>query len=321
MPLIKTIEEVQDVLNISSLNGVTSLPDFDTAEDLYIKPVLKDVYTVLHTAYEANNMSALQQQLLKKVQKPLAAFAYIDDAGLMNIVFTDSGFRQVSTEDMPAAFKWQYNAALDSLKTRAYNAMEELFRFLEANKPALSWDDSDRKKTLITNGIDFSDHYSLFQPLRTFFLLRPVMLKVEDLYIKQAIGSAFLEELKGKQSPTADEEEVLRNLKLAIVHFTIKHAMETMPVRKSEGGMTVLNSTADKDAFEGNQASAPDALLHMEKQAAERDGQEYLKRAKRLLNSKASSTVFATYFDSELYTAPPTAKLVSFNAGKKTFRF
>lgn len=321
MALIKTIAEVQEVLKISSLNSESSLPDFDNAEELYFKPVLKSVYDALATAYENNTLSPLQVKLLKKVQKPLAAFAYLDDAGLSNVVFTDSGWRQLSSADMPQAFRWQFNEATNALKTKAYNAMEELFRFLVANKDALNWDDSERRKTLITNGIDFSICYTLFQPLRTFSLLRPTIIKVEDLYIKKAIGQEFLQELKSIVTPSALTEELLNNLKLAIAHFTIKHALETMPTRKSENGFTVLNGAIDKDAFDSNQGSASTDLLATEKAAADRDGQRYLKDAKIHLNKYASLTQWPTYFQSSLYTPPSTDVKQSVNAGKKTFRF
>lgn len=324
MALITTNDELKAVLRVSNLNDVESLPDFDTAGEHYIKPALgATLYDALQTAYTNNTLSPLQAKLLKKVQKPLAAFAVIDDAGIMNILITDSGFRQQVTESQPAAMKWQFNEGVNSLKTRAYNSMEELYNFLLTNKTELAWSDADRKKFLITNGLDFTEYYTLFQPLRTYHLLKGSMTKAEDKYVKPLIGDTFFSSLKTLANPSTEEKEVIRLLKLAVAHLTIKHACETLPIRKWDGGFTVLNAAADRDAYESSQGNAPDALVETERKAADRDGQDYLKQAVAYLNEKASNTVFASFFSSDYYEAPPAADVIeeSRNANSKIFRF
>lgn len=321
MALINTIEEVRAVLQISALNEVSSLPDFDNAGEIYIRPVLGDaLYDSLQLSYDNQTLSPLQQKLLLKTQKALAAFGYVRQAGLLNVVLTDTGWRQMSTADLPAAYKWQYQDAIDALRNWAYDAQEELFRFLVKNKTSLNWNDSSRRKTLITNGLDFCLCYVLYQPLRTFFLMRPVMIKVEDLYINKSIGEEFFLFLKNKTSYTAEEVKLVEFLKMSIAHFTIKHAIESMPVRKDEQGFTVVNAAADKDSATNNRSNAPDELLQIEATAANRDGQQYLKNAKQLLNTMASPTVFPLFFNSPYYK-PITTLRDSVNAGKKTFRF
>ena len=321
MALIKTIAEVRAVLKISALNNVSSLPDFDNTGELFIKPILGEaLYATLQTAYDLQTLTTAQTKLLFRVQKALAAFGYVEESGLLNVMFTDTGWRQVTTDELPQAFKWQVQDALDALKSRAYNAQEQLFQHLLANKVVLNWNDSGRKKTLITNGFEFQECYNLYQPLRTFFLLRPAMLKAEDLYIKKTIGEAFFNDLKSKATLTPEETELKRLLSMAIAHFTIKHAIESLPVQKSENGFTVVNAAMDRDSKYNNQSTAKQDLLEAEKAAADRDGQQYLKDAKFLLNSKASGTIFPLYFTSTSYK-PIITDITSRNAGKKTFRF
>jgi hypothetical protein len=322
MALITTIEEVKQVLRVSNLNYDSSLPDFESAGQTHLKPILgATLYDALDTAYNESTLTALQTSLLKKCRKPLVALAFIDDEGFQNVVMTDAGWRQAVTADMPAAFKWQVDRLISSLEKRASNAIEELYQFLLENQVELAWSDSDRKKYLITNGNEFNDCYSLYHPLRTYSLLRPVMSKVEDKYVKPLIGDEYLAELKGLAAPTTEEKEVIRLLRMAVAHLTIKHASETLPVRKWEGGFTVLNTTSDTQGGKSDQQPAAENLIALERSAADRDGQEYLKDAKRYLNKYASVAIFANYFASDYYTAPGTDSTESKNANKKTFRF
>jgi hypothetical protein len=326
MALITTITELKAVLRVSNLNLDSYLPDFDTAGETYILPVLgSTLYNSLQTAYNGGSLTLMQNNLMKKVRKPLAAIATIEDAGFQNVIITDNGWRQPGTTDgsLAPAFKWQYQEVMQSLWNRYYNGLEELYTFLITNKIALGWNDSNRKKYLITNGADFNEYYTLYHPQRTYYMLGSCMAKVEDKYIKASIGEDFLNQLKNDQAatPTTREIVVLNLLKRAIAHLTIKFACEMLPVRKQEGGFTVLNTSSDANGSRADQQPANDDLIMREMRAAERDGQEYLKEAVAYLNKYAGNSEFFVFYSSEYYDDPTDDEDISPNESKKIFRF
>ena len=131
MPLITTIQQIKQVLKISNLNNNASLPDIEAAEEKYIIPKIgKVLYTELLTAYENDTLTPIQEKLLLKVQKPLAAFSYYDDLAVQHAVITDTGVRKISTDAMPTAYRWEFDGVKDTLAQKGHQGMESLLHFL-----------------------------------------------------------------------------------------------------------------------------------------------------------------------------------------------
>lgn len=308
MALITTIHQVKQVLKISNLNTKDAMPDFDAAEETYIIPAIgQDLYDELKAAYDANTLSTVQAKLLLKVQKPLAAFAYYDDLALQHAVITDTGVRKVQSENMPTAYRWEFDGVKDALAQKAHQGLESLMQFLEDNAVSFPlWTSSDayvkRNQYLIKTAQDFSSQYRIDQPYRTFSSLLGVMDDVEALYIKPTIGEAFFAELKAETSPTDDEKAVIADLKKAIAHLTIHHAFEKRTVKVTEKGVVIYDRNTDRGASENAQPTA-DLMSHT-MAATKRDGNNYLSKARNYLNANASGSVFATYFQSDKYVAP-----------------
>lgn len=323
MPLITTIHQVKQVLKISNLNTKDAMPDFEAAEERHIIPKIgRALYDQLLAAYEANTMTTIQGKLLLKVQKPLAAFAYYDDLALQHAVITDTGVRKIQSENMPTAYRWEFDGVKDALAQRAHQGMESLMQFLEENAASFPlWTASDayaiRNKFLVKSAPDFSEQYVLSQPYRTYSALLGVMADVEDLYIKPSIGEAFFAELKADPAPTADEKQVIADLKKALAHLTIHHAYEKLSVKVTEAGLTVYDRGSDRGNSEAAQPSSEMTSFTMA--ATLRDGQRYLNKAKATLNEKASATVFVTYFQSANYSAPTAYE--DPNKDRKIFAF
>lgn len=329
MTLIKNIAEVKAVLRISNLDDDMSLPDMDQAMYKHIIPVIgNDIVTEITGIYDSGGGTDIQKDLITHIQKPLAAFAYLDNIGIIHATITDRGVARISTAEMPAAFRWEFNEVKSTLEDKALTGMEELLEFLDDNKADFStWANSVAYKQyyehLIHNGRDFNKIYPLYQPLRTFHSLRPILNLVEDMYIAPAIGNAFLSEIITTDNPDANVQAILSLLKKAEAYLTIKHSIESMPVRISANGFTVaaLRGT-DKDETETNRQPAPDNLLRLQMDSSERDGMTYLKQAKNYLNQNASATVFPTYFSSSLYKDPAiTPQVDRGNDARKIFRF
>lgn len=326
--LLKTIAEVKAVLRISNLDEDSSLPDIASAEETYIIPAIgQTLYDNLNDSYNADpsELTSIEQDLVKKIQKPLAAFAYLDDIGLIHARITDAGIRRTTTDNMPAAYRWEVDEVKNALYNRAYQGLESMLTFLEKYKDQfVDWTTSEaykrRTKYLIKNGYDFSDQFTLYHPLRTYNSLFGILGDVEGLYVVQTIGETFFNELKALSVPSADEKIVMDNLKKSIAHYCIMHAAEKLPVRISEYGFTVHQANGN-DSGDSSQGHAPDNNLSMLIKSCERDGNNYLLKAKQYLDQKASAVLFPTYFSSAYYSNPTTTASDDGNARRKIFTF
>lgn len=312
------------MLRIASVDSDSSLPDISEAEYTHIIPRIgKDLYNELHTAYTNNTLSPIQSELLKKIQKPLAAFAYYDDLAMQHAMITDAGVRRTTTDNMPSAYRWEFDGVKETLANKACQGMEALLEWLEDNKasfPTYVGSDaySERNRFLINSAQDFSAHYRLDQKYRTYNALLTIMDDVEQLYINSLIGADFFAELKAETSPTALQKEVIGFLKKAICNFTINHAFEKNTVRITDQGASIYDRYADRGANDRSQPT-PD-MMNFTMQALQRDGQTYLKKAKKFLDTNASGSVLTTYFTSDYYTSPSTEP-VDHNKGRGFFTF
>jgi hypothetical protein len=338
MALIKTIAEIRSVIpRLSRLSDTANLPNVDKAGRMYILPLLgSDQYNELNEKYIAETLNDDQKTLVKNIQLPLAAFALLDDLPFMHTIITDSGVRTASTDKMEAAHKWEFRELQNALLNYATDGIELLLAFLYDTKDKWQkWTDSNQFKELetflIKTGTDFKKYYPLFQPLRTYWTLRPIMQEVDENYLVPAIGRDLLSWVKSQDEIiiTVDggEVDVKKIFKRAMAQLTIKHACEVMPVRFDDNGFTVVNSggSADSATSDGRQASDVSTKLY----AANREGQNNLSRGAKFLMNIGNGVYnidfgaeFTTAFDnSPLKTDPNKQPYSNGNQRRKIFRF
>lgn len=324
--LIKSIDEVKNVLRISNLDSDSSLPDILSAEERYIVPVIgQALYDDLQTKYDANTLSPTEAALLLRIQKPLAAFAYHDDLSLQHAQITDAGVRRMTTDNMPSAYRWEFDGVKDALLTRALQGIESLYDYMEKNAGSFAlWTASTaytrRNRFLIKNGIDFNDQYHVYHPFRTYEAMTGIMGDVEELYVSNLIGKDFFTALKALASPSTEEKKVIADLKKAVANLCIHHAIEKLPVKITDNGITI--HVASSDRGDSDKQTAGNDLLQLNMKACYRDGQNYLTKAKKYLDATASVSIFPVYFASENYSAPIADEdKVDPNEGRKFFTF
>jgi hypothetical protein len=324
MPLITSIQQVKAVLRIASVDSESSLPDIAAAEYNHIIPRIgKELYNELLAAYEGNTMTGTQSNLLLKIQKPLAAFAYYDDLDMHHAMITDAGVRRTSSDNIPSAYRWEYDSVKTTLALKAHQGMEELLDWLEDNKasfPTYTGSEAYTKRNqyLIKSAKDFDDVYRISQKNRTYFALLNIMGDVELQYVVPLIGESYFAELKALVPPTPLETNVIRHLKRAIAQFTLFHAFEKNAVKITEQGPSIYDRYADRGGSDQAQPSAD--MMRFTMDALQRDGQNWLKQAKKVLDANASPTVFANYYTSEYYTSPDVEQ-VDHNKDRGFFTF
>jgi hypothetical protein len=324
---------IKEFVRISFINSTTTFPDFESAEERYLVPVIgSQMYDhVKALAASADPVPAeptadqlLDMELLKKCRAVVAPLAYLIDLPTIQAQLTDAGLRTISTDNMQSAHRWEYNEVKEYLAEKGAVAIEALLRFLFFHKSDYQdWTDSDEYQKaaslIFKSGYDFNDYFSLHQPHRIFWDLRPLIREVEDFYIKSILGEAFYNELKAKETPSTEERVALVMIKKGVAQTTILKAVEKRSVKLTERGFTVLLSAGSSDSVNSGDQPASNAGLTLLYDSCQRDSNAYLLQLQEYMNKTASQTVFTTFFNSPYYKAPATEEPESRNAGRTGF--
>lgn len=317
MPLITTIETAKEFVKLNYNNSSSALADMAGADARFIIPLIgRDLYDQLLD--EITNNVDDHHELIQLCRAAAAPLAYWIDLPTLQTKITDNGISTFDNTSQQAAHRWEFEQLSDALADKGCYALEALLDHLYANAADYAWTQPDDYKLIFTTGKDFNIFYPLFQPYRTFQSMRPVVRKVEDEHIRASIGDDFFEELRDATAPTDEETKAIKIIKKAVAFLTIANSVEMLPVKMSSYGFTVL-IRADEKPNQGEE-QAPDNLLSMMRNNADRSGQSYLLQLKEYLNKNASESVFATYYASEFYISPATtAAAIDPNSTRKIF--
>jgi hypothetical protein len=315
--LITTITEVKTLYPrlLNNTSKEAFLPAFESIEYKYLVPLVSlALYNDIKTKYNNDNtglsgLTATEILLLKKMQSVIIPIAYVEELPRDIGKIGDSG-PQSNIIGEHKLYSWQYKEMKQGILNQYYDAVEVLLRWLYDNKASFAmWTSSDEytkyNSLLIKNGTDFSEQINLYQPMRTFWTMRPVVKDVQDNYHAIALGS-LLTNLMGLATPTAAEKEILRVLKKAMAFFTVYRTCRMHNVRISEQGFTVVSYVGDTDGTDTIGRTQPNANeLTFFMQAAEQDGYQQLTRAKRLCSELRAAGSGKTAGYDAAYDASP----------------
>jgi len=334
--MLKTIDEVLATgLRVSSIDGDDSLPDMQEAARLYIIPLIgatlynavADAWAKQGTPQDATIPAAIRP-LLPFVARPIAAYAYLHELPAMHSRITSSGVRRTTTDNMPTAFKWEYENVKDYLEERAASNMDALLLEIDARASDLqAYIDAaiaaERKKLLIKSGPQMAAFFPLCFPAYTYHRLLPVQRKIIDTYIIPVLTPDFYNNLVGATgtdvttNPNSEQAKtLLQILGYAVTNLCIAESVDLLPVKMTPQGFTIVTPQANA----GNQAPAPDDSLGRLRSKTFKDGKMYLRRAINALNVLASSSQFASFYNSSKYTGVRAARDLK-NDQRKVYRF
>lgn len=293
-----------------------NFPGLDEAEQEYLKPILgDDLFDELQTQADAESVDEQYKELLAKARRYVAPLSILLGISTRHIQIGDTGLKKTVSENKENVFGWEYREVKEELKDKCAKALDRLWEYLFEEGSTVDWEDPSPIKLLFKNGADFNESYALHQPHRVYPQLKPTIKKVEELFVWDAIGEEFLEELKQDADPDEHQKKVIDLLKKAIAHFTIHKIVGTLSIKVTENGLTVLLNDAGDQPYKGERI-APDNLLTMTREEALRDGNKYMKKVRTYLRDHKDEAAFATYIGSKYFTDRPTEK-VDYNSKRK----
>jgi hypothetical protein len=149
--------------------------------------------------------------------------------------------------------------------------------------------------------------------------LLPIIDEVIDQYLAPSVGRDFLEEISAMENPDDDTFNLLTSLRYAAANIAISKAAQKLPFRISPEGFTIINNIGSANMTATEQNVQVKDMGYLQKHTLA-DGEQYLRRAVRLLQTKASAELWNTFFDSDLYKGPDAYQADSGNSRRKIFR-
>ncbi|MGN6293761.1 MAG: DUF6712 family protein [Chitinophagaceae bacterium] len=335
--LINDIITAKKYVRVNFINSAKSLPDFQYAAERFLIPVigqtmyddvLNDIVTAEFPENPPDGYVPIydDEEFVNRVRAVVCPLAYMLDLATSQVQLTDAGLRTISTDNMQAAHRWEYNEVRESLADKGSFAIESLLQYLFTNKADYPhWTDSDEYKLLnalvFKTGIEFSGYFKLSQPHRTFWTLRPLIAEVQDLYVAPLIGEEYYKTIVGKGDPSIEEKQVLLFIKKAVAQYTILKSIEKLLARQTAAGFTILLTAGNSDSANAGTAVATDNSLDLLYKSCERTGDAYALQLKEYLDKTASAEKLAEYFNSDKYVPPTTQESMSPNHCRKIFGF
>lgn len=231
--IIKNIDDIKKHIPLNTNEDIAKFAaQIDRAEQRYLKPVIGlDLYTSLDEYINAEDPTA--DKALDAI-KPLciavvANFCYFLSIPQLDVVSTDAGFAVVSNANQAPASTARVEKLQQSIKEAGFDAIEALLEFLETNKDDYDeWTSSDaytmQEQNIINSAAEFSKYLGIENKRLLFARLRDYITTVEDTVLPTYIGSGTVEYIKEQIKETNPDDAVtaiLRNLKYALVNFTI----------------------------------------------------------------------------------------------------
>jgi hypothetical protein len=267
------------------------------------------LYNDISAKYNAapSTLTGLEITLHKKMQAVVIAAAYMDEISRNTAKITDNGMRTANADQMQRVFGWEYREFKQGLTDLYYDSIEVMLQWLYDNKASFTlWTADDSyvrfNELLIKTGTDFSLHYRLYQPMRSFWMLRAQVQEVQYDYHRFALGKDLLAYFIGLASPNNDEDEIILALKKAMAYLTIYRACRVYSVRFGDNGFTIVSS--DTEAQSTTSGNVTTGLFQHYMRSAEEDGMKNLTRAKRLCVEYFSNVGASNEFKTALSAGP-----------------
>lgn len=315
--MAKFFKTVDDIKTFISVTKAYSLPEFETriqySLDQYIvKWIGKAQLAALDAAYQLDPtppLSTAQEELLIRLQLPLANFVFYEHIPFAQLTVDDSGIARKENENYKAAYQNQIELLRRNTLQTAYNSLETLLQFLEDNEGDYPlWVANSgyalNKSMLINKATVFNDNYSIEMSRLVFKRFVPTMIDVECFEIVPTLGQAYYDELKAaianKTPLNASAVILLGYVQKAVAYFTIARAVEGGWTMFTPAGLVSVEH--DKDTNSQIETRAEDSQTSLKIRQNTTTATQWIHKIEEYL--RANPDAFPTWRD-DISVNPP----------------
>ena len=316
--LFKTFNDVKAHVGSANVNNdMSTLNSYlDAAGDTYMSKLMgAETYNALVEAYQESSLSEAQQAIIKPAQRALANFAYFlfaEDGGL---IVNDMGIGTAEHGEMKRPYQWQVRDFKRNRLNIAWEASRVLLQKLAANKTDFdAWWDGAERTALWENVIWNATTWNKYRPVHgqgTLAALQSNVLNWKQTVLKANLGKEFYEVFIAWCNSREEDEHMtalLPYVEKALVFGTLTDAVFDLPIQIDAKGLYIdevdrgLQNDEMKKKLQEQEANKMATLFAQKARTVLGQMREYL-------DSVASESIFAEYYNSDLYqeanTAPP----------------
>lgn len=265
--LFANIQELQTHLGGAVNNSVKIehiAPYIENAYLNHLQMWIGDViWDDIVTAHASGSMLEEEEDLVFKVQAVLAPMAYVEYSKFADIQFSGAGRFRTETEEMKTPYKYQIQAADEQMTNMAYQALERLLLFLEANKATYTdWPAAPGyalfHEALLNSALLFSQSGQRTTRYE-FELVRPIIADVEQfVLIPLLTETLYIQLLENRKAGTltALEKTLITYTYKATAHYTIEEAI-TRNLVQMKNGRIVQSELEEAQSYRSEMAAAP----------------------------------------------------------------
>lgn len=227
--IIKTTDEINNILTLA---GSFDIEDFrpslrqglrfasryvgQKVIDICLAHYYSDDYSDILLTESKENFE-IKDKLVKLVQQACVSWGFYKYAPIGNVIVNSSGIQVTWNERTRPANDWQLDRMADALRDLAFENIDELLKFLVANKDALEITDVKELKTteglFINNADEFNQYYDIDYSPRFFMELVPIIRDIELRFLLPILKDRFamLKEAKISKDPLSELNASLLN--------------------------------------------------------------------------------------------------------------
>jgi len=315
MSLITNILQLRTASPISVSNSLDIWrPYLTEAEETFIRPVVGDkLFSLMDDAVNGSGSDAsVYDAVIVKARIALSLYALYLGADEMTVSVSASGIQVVSSDTHKPASEYQILNLKESWMQRAHRHMDLMLKYLDENRTKFPDYISLEHDSFITNAAEFQKYVDINGSRRVFLMLKPILTSIEKKYIRYTVSPDYYDALKesingsGSSPVSTDDQAVIDLIKPALAHLTIVRALQEITTDLLNWGAFVNSWSTFKSMRRMDEVNQSRVSLMLE--ANQRDGDAELKELQEFLDTNASAIKYATYFGSDRYVGPVTAK-------------
>ncbi|MCX6270488.1 MAG: hypothetical protein NTU44_04570 [Bacteroidetes bacterium] len=245
-------EEMKSILGfIFATNSFDNLrTDIILAEDDLRMLIGSDLIEAIDTYYHSADFNQVDEQdthrqvlneLVRRIQQPLAFYAYRNYACHADLTHSDKGRQIHVSETEKPAFEWMIERDDQSMLAKAHKLTDRLLAYLEENKEDSliqeKWTNTDvyrlTRELFINSAKEFEEVFPIEGSRRFFLKIVPFIREAEQNQIISVLGKDLFAELKDvilSGENTNDQGELIRLIRIPLALFTMVTAIKRLSV-------------------------------------------------------------------------------------------
>lgn len=297
---VRAIEPVAQSINFEHLD-----PFMQEAEDKFVIPILGQDFAETLAENYGNEDQDKALLLATRITVKMGLFFALPH---LSVRLDNGGLVRDESEGTKTAYGYQYRELLLSLQTRGTEAINALFKYLEAKAddyPTWKANQAPKLRTQLLYSVDqFNEHYYIGEDYYLFTKLLPKIRAIENGLIKEILGADAYNELVTlvkTATPSADLDPVIDLCRAVIAPEAVYRGIRENVMYTPNG--TILKSYEMKQSGgSGNIESNPeDAMLLTIADRAQAMSDRAQKQLRTKINALVSEDKFDAHKNSSAY--------------------